>query len=125
MAPAAQDYYRNGPSFINRYIPFWITSVAQRLFAVLLTVFGIILPIARYAPRMREWWVKRQFEEWYGRLAELEATATAAPENENAEVRAGLADVEKEIRSRRLPATFAAQTFSLLGHIEAVRRKLA
>ena len=36
MAEAAVDFYKNGPSFLNRYLPFWMVSHAQRLFAVLL-----------------------------------------------------------------------------------------
>ena len=29
LAPSARDFYKNGPSFLNRYLPFWMTSYAK------------------------------------------------------------------------------------------------
>ena len=44
VAPSARDFYKNGPSFLNRYLPFWMTSYAQRIIAVLVAVIAIVLP---------------------------------------------------------------------------------
>lgn len=126
MAPAALDYYRNGPSFLNRYIPFWITNSAQRLVAVLIAVFGVILPIARYVPQLRDWSMRRRFQRWYSRLSELDAGLRDGMDATQLErTRAALDDMAEAVRSARLPPSFIAQTFSLRGHIEAVRRKAA
>src|SRR4029078_2182641 len=38
IAPISRDFYKNGPSFLNRYLPFWMTSYAQRAVAVLVAV---------------------------------------------------------------------------------------
>ena len=34
VAQSARDFYKNGPSFLNRYLPFWMTNYAQRAIAV-------------------------------------------------------------------------------------------
>jgi TRAP-type uncharacterized transport system substrate-binding protein len=36
IAPAALDFYKNGPSFLNKYLPFWVVPHVLRLLAVLL-----------------------------------------------------------------------------------------
>ena len=42
VAQNALDFYKNGPSFLNRYLPFWMVSHVQRLFAVLLAAEVIV-----------------------------------------------------------------------------------
>jgi TRAP-type uncharacterized transport system substrate-binding protein len=125
MAPAALDYYRNGPSFLNRYVPFWITNSVQRSLAVLVAIFGVILPLARYLPNLRDWYVGRRFHAWYGELHALESAATTAsnPARRN-EIEAELNSIEDAVRSARLPKNFTAQRYSLREHIDLVRRRL-
>jgi TRAP-type uncharacterized transport system substrate-binding protein len=50
MAEAAVDYYKNGPSFLKRYLPFWMVSHVQRLLAVLLAAGVIVYPSLTAAP---------------------------------------------------------------------------
>jgi hypothetical protein len=126
MAPAAYDFYQNGPSFLNRYIPFWITNSAHRLFAILIAVFGIVLPIMRYVPQARDWWIRRRFLTWSGQLCDIEARLQPGMDPALIEeLQRTLSEMTDEIRSARLPRSFMAQTFSLRGHIEAVLRKAA
>ena len=35
VAPAAIDFYKTGPSFMQRYLPLWLSVHAQRAIAVL------------------------------------------------------------------------------------------
>lgn len=124
MAPAAQDYYRNGPSFLNQYIPFWITHSAQRVAVVMFAAFGIIFPIARYVPQLRNWWFRRRVEQWYEQLEDIEASLASqiAPDRLPA-IKLALDAIEAAERSSRLPPSFGPQRFSLRGHIQNVRRK--
>jgi hypothetical protein len=43
VAQSARDFYKNGPSFMNRYLPFWMTNYVQRTIAVLVAVIAIVL----------------------------------------------------------------------------------
>lgn len=52
MAESARDFYKNGPSFLHRYLPFWIASYAQRIIAVLVATIAIVLPVFNYAPKL-------------------------------------------------------------------------
>jgi hypothetical protein len=51
VSESALDFYKNGPTFLNRYPPFWMTNYAQRIIAVA-TVIAIVLPHSHWiAPR--------------------------------------------------------------------------
>ena len=60
VAQSARDFYKNGPSFLNRYMPFWMTSYVQRAIALLLTFMAIALPLFNYAPRLYRWVVRER-----------------------------------------------------------------
>ncbi len=51
MAEEAVDYYKNGPSFLQRYLPFWMINYAERVAAVLVAVVAIVIPVFTYGPR--------------------------------------------------------------------------
>jgi hypothetical protein len=45
MAEEALDYYRNGPSFLQRYLPFWMINYAKRLAAIMVAAVAIVIPL--------------------------------------------------------------------------------
>ena len=49
VSESALDFYKNGPTFLNRYLPFWMTSYARRMIAVVAAVIAIVLPLFSYA----------------------------------------------------------------------------
>ena len=72
LAPSARDFYKNGPSFLNRYLPFWMTSYAHRIIAVLVAVVAIILPVFSYTPKLYLWFVRDRMLKLYRRLRILD-----------------------------------------------------
>jgi TRAP transporter TAXI family solute receptor len=50
VAPAAIDFYKNGPSFMQRHLPLWLSVHAQRAIAVLVTAIALGLPTIRFLP---------------------------------------------------------------------------
>jgi TRAP-type uncharacterized transport system substrate-binding protein len=82
MAEEAIDYYKNGPSFLQRYLPFWMINYAKRLIAVLLTAFAVIIPLFTYAPKLYGWFLHAYLQGLYRRLraveTEMDAELTAA-----------------------------------------------
>ena len=68
LEQSARDFYKNGPSFLNRYLPFWMTSYAQRIIAVLVAVIAIVLPVFSYAPKLYLSFVRVRLRRLYRRL---------------------------------------------------------
>jgi hypothetical protein len=73
--PASQiaiDYYKNGPSLLPKYLPFWMTIYAQRAIAFLVASLAIVLPIFGFAPRLYAWFVQQRLRGLYRRLRVVE-----------------------------------------------------
>jgi hypothetical protein len=52
VAEEAREFYRNGPSFLQRYLPFWMINYTKRVIAVSLTAVAIVIPLFSFAPRL-------------------------------------------------------------------------
>jgi hypothetical protein len=50
ISESALVFYKNAPTFPNRYLPFWMINYARRMVAVVETVIAIVLPLFSYAP---------------------------------------------------------------------------
>ncbi len=73
VAQSARDFYNNGPSFLNRYLPFWMTNYARRTIAILAAVIAIVLPLFSYVPRLYRGLVNQRLGSMYRRLRAIEA----------------------------------------------------
>ena len=58
VAPIAIDYYRNGPSFLQKHLPIWLEVHAQRAIAALVTILAIGIPMFNYLPKLYMWFVR-------------------------------------------------------------------
>jgi uncharacterized protein len=74
VARNALDFYKNGPSFLDSYLPFWITNYAKRIIALLATVIVIVQPLVSYAPNLYRWLVEYRLGAMYRRLRIIEAS---------------------------------------------------
>lgn len=72
MSQIAIDYYKNGPSFLQEYLPFWMAIYARRMIAVVVAALAITLPVFSFAPRLYGWFVQQQTRKLYRRLRVVE-----------------------------------------------------
>jgi uncharacterized protein len=68
MSQIAVDYYKNGPPFLQGYLPLRMTVYAQRAIAFLVASLAIIFPVFGFAPRIYEWFVHEHVRKLYRRL---------------------------------------------------------
>ncbi len=85
MADTARDLYRNGPTFLNRYLPFWVANYMQRAAAVVATI-ALVLPIFSFTPRLYTWLREQRLRELYRRLRVIEEALQQEPSLDQAEV---------------------------------------
>ena len=72
MSQIAIDYYKNGPSLLPKYLPFWMTIYAQRAIAFLVASAAIVFPVFGFAPRLYAWFVQERMRRLYRRLRIVE-----------------------------------------------------
>lgn len=126
VAPAAIDFYKNGPSFMQRHLPLWLSVHAQRAIAVLVTAIALGFPLFRLLPVFYNWITRRRLFYWYAQLKSLEASFDADPmDRQLAEKQAKIEQIEDAVSHIRIPLTFSDQVYNLRSHIDIVRRKIA
>lgn len=124
MAEEAADYYKNGPSFLQRYLPFWMISYAKRLAAILVAAVAIVIPLFTYGPRLYAWLMNMRLLRLYRGLrlvnARLRGELTA---DQVAALRSDLEHIDRA--ANMLPMRHSDLFFSLLMHIDMTRTRLA
>jgi hypothetical protein len=124
MAEEAVDYYKNGPSFLQRYLPFWMINYAKRVAAILIAAVAVIIPLFTYTPRLYAMFVNLRLARLYRRLrlvnAHLKKELTAE------QLTALQGDLEGIDRAATiLPMRHSDLFFALLMHIDMTRTRLA
>lgn len=125
VAESARDFYKNGPSVLNRYLPFWITNHVQRAMAVFVTVFAVILPLFSYAPKLYKSLVEYRLNSMYRRLRTIEAILHRDIAGaEVGSLEADLASVDRSIHLLSIPMQHSDLFFSIKSHLDLVRVQL-
>ena len=125
VAPAAIDFYKNGPSFMQRHLPLWLSVHAQRAIAVLVTAIALGLPMFRFLPWAYNWITRRRLFYWYAQLKKLEASFDTGPVNQHlVKAQAEIERIEEAVSHIHFPLTFSDQLYNLRSHIDIVRRKI-
>jgi TRAP-type uncharacterized transport system substrate-binding protein len=123
VAEVALDLYRNGPSLLQRYLPFWTISYAKRAVAVLVAAIAIVIPLLTYAPRLYGWFLNVRLARLYHRLRIVDAHLKAGLTVD--QVTALQVDMEEIDRAASaLPMRHSDLFFALLMHIRFTRTEL-
>jgi TRAP transporter TAXI family solute receptor len=126
VAPTAIDFYKNGPSFMQRHLPLWLSIHVQRAIAVVVTSIAIGLPLVHFLPQGYNWMTRRRLFYWYAELQALEASFESMTSHRDLiGKQAEIERIEHEISRINFPLTFADQVYNLRSHIDFVRRKIA
>lgn len=141
VSPIAEHFYKNGPPFLERYLPFWLANVMARMGVVLVPLIALLIPLSRILPPLYSWRVRSRVYRWYGQLRAVETeiedgrSADPGPQDDGA---AGSADreakrgrhlarldgIEAKVNRLVVPLSYANELYSLKLHIDRVRAKL-
>ena len=127
LTDEARQYYRTGPPFLLRYMPFWIAIFVGRLLIILIPVIGVMFPLFRLAPAIYGWYIRRRIFTLYGELkfieAELDETSTAGSADAHARLER-LDRLESRANRLRVPMMFSQFLYNLRAHMDMVRRRM-
>jgi TRAP-type uncharacterized transport system substrate-binding protein len=121
LAPEAERFYRNGVPWLQRYLPFWLSNLIDRMWLALLSIIAVLLPLSRIVPPLIELRIRSRVFRWYGQLREIEAESGAKPAQE---LLTSLDDIEAKVNTVQLPLSYADELYALKSHIQFVRRRL-
>jgi hypothetical protein len=123
VSPYSDQHKRFGPSFLYRYLPFWLASYAERALILVVPLVVVLVPLLNVLPQFLRWRVPSRIYRWYGELALLERdVATRQGTLPVEKWLQELLRVEQAVEHIRAPASFASEAYTLREHIGLVRR---
>ncbi len=125
LSESAERYFKSGPPFLQRYMPFWVANLIQRLLVLLVPLIAVVIPVMRIFPAVYIWRVRRRVFRWYYalRAVEEEAGSAIAPERAR-ELLVQLDAIEEGVSHTHVPLTYSDYAYNLKLHIEMVRGRL-
>ena len=121
----ARRYFRFGPPFLQRFLPFWTANLIDRVKIMVIPLLALLIPLIKVMPPTYRWQVRKKIYRWY---SELQALDFEHPEALPAETISAsvqkLDDIEEEVRKVKVPLSYSDELYNLRLHIDMVRNKL-
>ena len=125
MSDEAKRVYRSGPPFLQRYLPFWLATMIDRLLVSLVVLLPLLIPLARIGPQVYRWRIRRRLLYWYGVLKDLEGRAKlAATPAERTKQLAELDRIDAAVEDIPIPLGYSDQHYQLRQNVDSVRARL-
>jgi TRAP transporter TAXI family solute receptor len=126
LSAEAARWFKSGRPFLQRYLPFWLANLIERLLVVIVPIIALMIPLMRVVPALYSWRVRSKVFRWYGEVRAIEARAHDGHRDgtERRAERRRLDDIEEAVNHLKIPLSFYHEVHLLRAHIEMVRRHL-
>jgi hypothetical protein len=125
LSKHARQYYKTGPPFLQRNLPFWLAVLVQQGLTLLLPVVGVLYPLLRISPKIfmsiqtrRVYWLYSEL-----RLLERELNS-AGSSKENKDFVARFDQLEDRASRLWVPISLRPRLYDLRSHIRLVRTEV-
>ncbi len=123
LAREAERTIRNGVPLLQRYLPFSLANLLERMWLSLGIIIALLLPLSRVVPPLYEFRIRSRVFRWYAQLREIEGR-----DNRGDQARQALLEELDQLEARVgrvvVPLSHADELYALRNHIEMVRQKL-
>ena len=123
LAQEADRTIRNGVPLLQRYLPFSLANLMERMWLALGIIIAVLLPLSRIVPPLYQFRIRSRIFRWYGQLRNIEERL-----GENSEapgvLLTELEALEAHAEKVTVPLSYADELYSLRNHIDMVRQKL-
>jgi len=123
LAKEAERTIRNGVPLLQRYLPYMLANLMERMWLALGIIIAILLPLSRIVPPVYEFRIRSRVFRWYGRLRDIEARMVTKEGSTN-ELLEELQQLENRVGKISVPLSYADELYALRNYIEMVRSKL-
>jgi hypothetical protein len=122
LAAEAERYLRNGPPLLQRYVPFWLANLVDRMWVMLLSIVVVALPLMRVLPPLYDRRIRSRVFRWYAQLREVEESRSRRPA---VELQHELDEIDAKVGRVRVPLAYAEELYALRSHIQLVRKRVS
>ena len=122
LSAEAARYYKSGPPFLQRYLPFWLAVLVDRLIVLLVPIVALLIPLLKVAPAIYTWRVRSKVFRCYGELKFLEDDLTHHFDPARLDdYHQRLDALDAEAVELRVPLGFTDLVYTLREHVNLVR----
>lgn len=123
LAREAERTLRDGVPLLQRYLPFTLANLLERMWLALGLIIALLLPLGRIVPPLYEFRVRSRVFRWYAQLRQIEERLQSGQATADALVRE-LDELEARVGRIRIPLSYADELYALRQHISMVRGRL-
>jgi TRAP-type uncharacterized transport system substrate-binding protein len=121
LSKEAQRFYANGTPLLQRYLPFWLANLVDRMWPVLVGIVAVLIPLSRTVPTLYEFRIRSRIFRWYARLRAVESAIGKRPAGA---LLVELAEIEARVEQVSVPLSYADQLYALRSHIRMIDQRL-
>ena len=122
VAKEAERSIQAGAPLLQRYLPFWVANLVERMWLVMGIIIAILLPLSRIVPPLYQFRVRSRIFRWYGQLRNIENRAMDA--QDTAPLIEELNQMESHAEKISVPLSYTDELYALRSNIQLVRQKL-
>ena len=123
----AAQLLRDGFSPLERFLPYWIVAQVNRILLILVPALLLLLPLLRLLPAVFQWIFRTRVYRHYARVNEIDRILAEQRTDPTPDQRRALYEeldlIEAKLRRTNLPNSYRKQAYTLLHHIDYVRRR--
>lgn len=121
LSDEARRYFKSGPSFLFRLLPFGLAAWLARVKIMLVPLLTLLFPLIKIAPPVYKWRIRSRIFRWYGVLREIDLKLTTAPETELAAAIETLERLQDEVVNEvSVPLSYMDEFYQLRLHVKYV-----
>ena len=126
LSQEAQRFYKTGRPFLQGYLPFWAATLVEKLLVVFVPLVALLFPAFKLLPQSYDWMMQLRIRRLYDeiRLIESEMEAQGVKIDVSA-LNTKLDLIDQRANHLQLPNVYASSLYTLRGHIDLVRTRLA
>ena len=125
IAAEAERSIKNDKPFLQRYLPFWVANLVERMWLVMGIILAVMLPLSRIIPPLYAFRVRSRIFRWYAQLRDLENRIGGSSDNGNSgALLEALNRLEQRVEKIAVPLSYIDELYALRGNIQLVRSKL-
>ncbi len=122
ISAEAERSIKNDKPFLQRYLPFWVANLVERMWLVMGIIIAIMLPLSRIVPPLYEFRVRSRIFKWYGQLRDIENRIESSGDNKA--LLEELDGLEARAEKISVPLSYTDELYALRSNIHLVRKKL-
>lgn len=124
VSPEAERAILGGKPFLQRWLPFWLANLVERMWLVLGIILAVLLPLSRIVPPLYEFRIRSRVFRWYAQLRDIENRLAESP-GQGDELARELDALDERVGRISVPLAYADELYALRNNIGLVRRKAA